>query len=275
MRRLLAADFARLRKNRVFWAVCIFMFVFGLYLVWNKYMDKNSNYMWAVLDQGFFAYTVVVGFGAAVFGSLFLGTEYSDGTIRNKLIIGHTRGSIYLANLITNIAAAFAMCLSFLVPVSLLGIPLIGGLKAPAKVILAMLLGSFLLAVAFCAIVTLIGMVCSSKAAVAVASLLLMIALFICAGTVNGILEAPEYITGYSLSDTGELEQHTEPNPKYLTESQRAVWQFIYDFLPAGQAIQYASMAAVDLWQMPLYSLLISAGATLAGTMIFGRKDIK
>ena len=35
--------------------------------------------------------------------SLIVGAEYSDGTIRNKLIIGKTKAQIYFANLIASI----------------------------------------------------------------------------------------------------------------------------------------------------------------------------
>ena len=47
----------------------------------------------------------VVGILISIFYSLFLGTEYNDGTIRNKLIVGHKRETIYLASFITGTVA--------------------------------------------------------------------------------------------------------------------------------------------------------------------------
>ncbi len=275
MNRLLASNFSRLKKNRIFWAACVCMFAFGVALVVNKYLDQVMYHSVEILDNVFFVYAIAIGLVIAVFGSRFLGTEYRDGTIRNKLIVGHTRSRIYFVNLITNIAAAFVLCLCFLVPVLVIGIPLLGTLTVRMDIILWMLLGTFLLAVAFCSIFTMFSMVCSNESAVVAASMLFLFAFFIVAVVVNAKLEAPEFVPYYSLSESGGMESHMEPNPKYLTESERVYYQFIYDFLPTGQAIQYASMSAIHLWQMPLYSLLVSIGTTAAGVTIFRHKDIK
>ena len=40
------------------------------------------------IDNGFFGCALFIGIVMAVFCSLFIGTEYSEGTIRNKIIIG-------------------------------------------------------------------------------------------------------------------------------------------------------------------------------------------
>ena len=53
------------------------------------------------LDAIFFVYAMLIGLVLSVFLPLFFGSEYSDGTIRNKLAAGHPRLSVYLANLIT------------------------------------------------------------------------------------------------------------------------------------------------------------------------------
>lgn len=57
---------------------------------------KQSGYPTA-LDDRFFAYSFFIGILSAIFCSLFTGTEYSDGTIRNKIVVGHSRISIYLS----------------------------------------------------------------------------------------------------------------------------------------------------------------------------------
>lgn len=277
MNKLMASSFSRLKKSSLFWAECVCMFVFGIILVVNKYLDQVRYHSVEILDNIFFAYAMGIGFVIALFVSRFLGKDYSDGTIRNKLIVGHTRFRIYFVNLITCIVVSVILCICFLVPTLALGIPLLGTLTVRLDTILWMLLGTFLLAVAFCSIFTMFSMICSNEAGVVAAGLLLLLALFMAAAAVYAKLEAPEFITSYVLSEDGSggLESHTEPNPKYLTESERVYYQFIYDFLPTGQAIQYTTMNAVHLWQMPLYSLIISIGTTAAGVFIFRHKDIK
>ena len=145
MSKLLASNFSRLKKNKVFWVECICMVLFGLYLVGRKYLERLKYQEESVLDNGFFAYVLVIGFAMAAFGSLFLGTEYSDGTIRNKLIVGHTRMRIYLANLIVSLAAGGLMCLCFIIPAAALGILLLGMFETKMSTLLWILLGSFLL----------------------------------------------------------------------------------------------------------------------------------
>ncbi len=275
MNKLLCSGFSRLKKNRFFWAECVFMIAYGIFLVVNKYMQQVTYHTVESLDKGFFGYTMAIGVAMALFESLFVGTEYSDGTIRNKLIVGHSRIKIYLANLSVNIAAALLLCLCFLIPVTAIGIPLLGVWQAGADIILWMLLGTLLLAAAFSAVFTMFSMICSSKTAVLTASIIFMIALFLVAVVVEVKLDAPEYVTSYFMNQEGGIETRTEPNPKYLTESEREFYQFVYDFLPTGQAMQYSLMSAMHLWQMPLYSVLISLAVTGAGTAIFRRKDIK
>lgn len=275
MNKLLASNFSRLMKNRLFWGECICMFVFGVALVENKYMEQVKYHSVEILDTGFFAYALVIGFAIAIFCSMFLGTEYSDGTIRNKVIVGHSRIQIYLVNLMTNIVVSFVLCLCFLVPVLAIGIPLLGPLTTGTHIILWMFLGTLCLAIAFCSVFTMFSMINSNKPAVVVTGMLFMIAFLMIAVGVSTKLEAPEFITSYNMGQDGGLEPHTEPNPKYLTESERVFWQFIYDVLPTGQALQYAMMTAIHLWQMPLYSILLSLGTTTAGVLIFRKKDLK
>lgn len=251
------------------------MVAFGVFLVANKYMEQVTYRTVEILDNGYFGYTMVIGAAMALFGSLFVGTEYSDGTIRNKLIVGHSRTEIYLANLIINIGAALFLCLCFLIPVTAIGIPLLGAWKTGAHIILWMLFGTLFLAAAYSAVFTMFSMIGGSKAAVLTASIICMIALFLAAVVVEAKLDAPEYITGYSMSQEGGMELRSEPNPKYLTDEERAFYQVVYDILPTGQSIQYSIMTAIHLWQMPLYSVMISVAATGAGIAIFRRKDIK
>ena len=103
MSKLLSANFTRMKKAKVFWVCLIFMIGFGLFLIISRYVQFKRFDMMdsAYIEGSLLSYTVVMGIVFAVFTSLFIGTEYNDGTIRNKLIVGHTRVNVYLANLIT------------------------------------------------------------------------------------------------------------------------------------------------------------------------------
>lgn len=49
------------------------------------------------IDSAFFSVAIYIGIILSVFCSLFIRTEYSDGTIRNKLIVGQKRSAVYFA----------------------------------------------------------------------------------------------------------------------------------------------------------------------------------
>lgn len=66
-------------------------------------------------------------FAAAVVVGLFVGTEYSDGTIRNKLSAGHARRDIYLSKLIVCAAADVVIYVVYILVVLGLGQILLGG----------------------------------------------------------------------------------------------------------------------------------------------------
>lgn len=88
MRKLLSANLFRLWKSKIFWVlegisaiVGTFIYVLAIINTRNISTDwyrGNGNYY-------FFSELVYIGIIMAVFISFYVGTEYADGTIRNKL----------------------------------------------------------------------------------------------------------------------------------------------------------------------------------------------
>lgn len=278
MRKLLSAGFARLKSSRIFWICMALMFGVAVFIILNQYYSYMENGITTRLDNLILGFAIIIPVIAAVFCTLFLGTEYSDGTIRNKLIIGHGRAAIYLSSLIISIIASLMMCLAFLVGICALGIPLLGGLRTALPQFLAMLGGSVLMVCAVCAILTAVCMLISNKTIIAIVSILGMILLLLLAIDVNAKLNEPEFYpstTYISIDGTPQQSEEPMPNPNFLTGTKRAVYEYVYDILPTGQALQYSSMSAAHLWQMPLYSFAIIIVSTWIGLFFFRRKDLK
>ncbi len=279
MNKLLRANFARLKKDKVFWIGMAFMFAAGVFSVVQKCLNDPTS----APDPILFIFPVLIGLVSAAFTSLYIGTEYSDGTIRNKLIIGHKRGDIYLSNLITCSAAGILMCLSYMTAVAALGIPLLGPFKMKFFSILVLALVSFAMVIATAALFTLLCMLNQNKASAAVVCILFAVALLVLATSINNRLDAAPYYYSYTLpSNSGEQSDTTiynkeekVPNPQYLEGTKREAYQFFLDFLPTGQAIEISGQETPHIWQMPLYSLCITLLSTVCGTIVFRKKDLK
>ena len=102
MRKLLSVNFSRLWKDKIFWLCMGAMLIYSVVYMLNGSRQAAislSEYNYSI-DKYYFHFALAIGAFCSLFSSMFLGTEYSDGTIRNKIIVGHTRTSIYLANLI-------------------------------------------------------------------------------------------------------------------------------------------------------------------------------
>lgn len=275
--KLLKAHFARLKFNKFFWVCVLGAFAVGLTVVFTFYHSLVKYGSSASADAAMMLYTGAIGFVGAVIVSLFLGTDYSDGTLRNKIITGSRRTDIYISSLIVSIAATAAICAAYLLPVFALGIPLLGGFVLDGKSIALYLVGSLALLLAFCSIFTAVSMSVHNKTIASVASIVgVMFVFFLCTYLLNRLGE-PEFIDKVVSYDpvTEEIVTETVRNASYIGGGARTFVLFLLDFLPSGQSILYMSGTATHLWQMPLYSLLIAVAATAGGILYFRKKDIR
>ena len=95
MNKLFRAGLYRLRKNKGAYACVIIPPIYSVCLMFSQYMqmkESGANYL---LDPFLFHFLLVMGVLLSVFVSLYVGTEYHDGTLRNKLISGSSRNAVY------------------------------------------------------------------------------------------------------------------------------------------------------------------------------------
>lgn len=277
MSKLLHADFARLVRDKIFWFCTFFMFILGIAMPLMHYnlMLKDGYPMY--MEDAFFIGAAFIGILLSVFCSMFLGTEYNDGTIRNKIIAGQKRPVIYLANLITCTAAGLFMCLACFIPYLCIGIPLLGFFTVEITTVLLFVLCMFFLTVAFSSIFTIFAMLNQNKASTAVACILSAFLLLFAGSYINAQLRETQMYESYAyVTEAGEIIiEEAEPNPHYVGGLKRIIYKFLNDFLPGGQSLQIANMSAQSQWLLMLYSGIIIAGTTGAGICFFRKKDLK
>lgn len=277
MIRLLNAGFTRLRKNRVFWLFLIFSICMSLFMVYSRYKDMKEYGDIVEVEQIILNYSTIIGIVIAIFISLFLGVEYSDGAIRNKISIGHKRTNIYLSNLIiTTITSLFSYVL-FILVVASIGILLFGPITISISKLLMLIGCIFVTIIAYSSIFTFLAMIISNKTITAITTIMLSFGLMIFALTHLNILYAPEYIESASLTngETGEFQMIQEKNPKYPSETKRKVYQTLLDINPAGQMFQLAGRTVPNLKVLPIYSACIIIVFTGAGLILFNKKELK
>lgn len=274
MNKLLNAGFTRLRKNKLFWLLTIFSIGLALFMIYTRYSDMKAYGDVIEVEQIMLNYSTIVGIVIAIFTSLFLGVEYSDGAIRNKISTGHKRANIYLSNLlITSITSLFSYIL-FVVIVAIIGIPLFGGITISISKLLMLLGCIFATVIAYSSIFTFIAMMISNKAITAIVSIMLAFGMMMAALTCFNIIDAKEFVQEGTFVD-GEMKFEEVPNPKYPSEEKRKVCQTLLDIIPAGQMFQLAGRAVSDLKVLPLYSLgefIVFAGT---GILLFKKKELK
>lgn len=275
MTKLLSANFSRLFKDKIFWLGTFIMFGIGIFAVCTKYSDIIRYNEHELLDDAMLVYAAVIGCFSSVFCSLFIGTEYSDGTLRNKLAVGHLRSAVYLSSWLTTIAASVIMAFAYIFSYCVLGVFLLEPPQASAGTILFYMLMSLFTIIAYTSLFHLVSMLVTRKSASAILCLFLFLGLIMLAMIINARLNAPEFISGYNLTVNGIEQAPAEPNPKYLQPEARKVYQFFYDILPGGQSVQLSGFTAVRPYLMMVSSAVISALATIAGVFAFRRKDLK
>lgn len=275
MNKLLSANFMRLKKNICFWGCIIYMAVAAIIYPIMRYVQmKHTGYI-TYLDGGFTTCAVFVPILLAIFCSLFVGREYSDGTIRNKIMIGHKRLNIYLSNLMTNAIVMFLLCTVFFVIYLCVGIPLLGFFKSNVAYVTQIVCLAYILCLAFTCIYTAVSMICSSKAISSIICIMSVFILIIIGIYINARLEEPKMYPAYSVLMDGEMEEKEEVNPNYLEGTKREIYSFLNDFLPGGQVIQCTSMEVEKPAVLMMYAGIICVITSGIGIYLFREKDLK
>lgn len=279
MNRLIAASFLRLRKHRPFWMLLCAMAIWGAY---NAVTLEAAD----CLEGRLLECTPLLGFAAAIFVSLFVGTEYSDGTIRNKLIAGHARSSVYFSNFVTCAVGNMLLAGSYLAAYLLVGLTKGGSITCSVRILIPYVIFGLLIAVAFTSLMVFLAMLNRSKAGSAIVCLLAALLLFASCGMIHQRLSEPELYEHYlAVNEMGiPTEVENAPNPLYVGGVTRKALTFVEDVLPAGQAMQlvdsfddggFIERERCDPLGGSAYAAAFSVLFTAAGMTVFRKKEIK
>lgn len=277
MSKLLSANMSRLFKSKVFLLMTLGIFLFSAYvMIWAVYGDikydgGNS------LEYRFYDLLPLAGLVLSAFCALFIGTERSDGTIRNKIVVGHTRRDIYFADTITCFVAATAFFAVWVLG-GMIGIPHFGIWSMGIKSALCTLAAAYFSMIALTAIFSILAHLIQSKAVGAVAAMFLSILLIYGGSYFYGSLGEPEMTYDYVRVSEDNIEYGNQiPNPNYVSGSKRAVYEVLSYVVPSGQQVRIADNYGEI--EQPAFMIACSVGVTVitaaAGYLLFRKKDLR
>ena len=290
MGELLSAGMYRLLRSKVFYVCLAAMFLLEIFFLQGAAGDRT--YWNEGLESSYFLYTLLLPLATAAFCGLFFGAEYSSGTLRNKFAAGHGKIKVYLSNTLLSMLAA----LCFIAAGALGGLlfQVISGEEFHLETVelvqaFACSLGVGIASASLC---TLLAMLISSRSIGVVISLLAAVCTLYFAPFVNTCLEQPETIPQIKKTETvidgmtvygGEIDESLPeiPNPDYPSPAVKAVYEFLWDSVPACQGYRLTNefrngfKEESEPYDMLAGAAVLTLISTAAGLAIFQRKDVK
>ncbi len=258
MRRMLRADFARLKKSFAFRLSLV-----GMLLTAAVFMGIQATAMdyFVPLSRVIFLPMSMYGIAMAAFVSVFVGTDFSGGFIRNKLLAAKKRGSLVLSQIVVS-------CTGCLIVYSAVTAFTAGAGRfffednVDAAAFVRFFIMGMGMSVATGCLFTALTVLCGNKTRAVVLCMGLAFGmLFLCLHT-NSVLVQTEYRNGAL-------------NPHYVGGIRRAICGILHDLNPCGQAAQ---LSAWEVWHPAralIMSLAVSAGSSAVGCLLFRRKDVR
>lgn len=279
MMKLLRAGFRRVFTNIISWLGLCASLLMGVISAINT---RTCQYLDDIYIMPFFVIIAIVI-------ALIIGTEHSDGSFRNKITAGHSKGNIYLANLIVFLVFSLISSLLYLGIFALL---MIGHISTfPTYALIASAVGFVLVTFSYTVILVSVSMMISQKAINAVVCIMLVLATVFSIYIIDDMLGQDEFIEMETLIN-GAGQSIREENPKYVGGSLRTVLQNIEMVIPYGTMIEYTEIVdpcfadynitlslpaerGEQLKIMPVYSTIVSVVVGLSGWSLFRKKELK
>lgn len=298
MTRLLNANFARLFRSKLFWICAAASVALGLIEVIPKAknligMGYPINPEQYLISPGNFMSWAIMLIITAIFVGIFVGAEHG-GVLRNKIIAGQRRGSVYMANLLTCISGVLIFQILFVATVLLTGIIMGGEFILSFETIAVYELLQFVSLIGICALFTAIAMLIPQKLAGAIAALVLVVGFYIIDICVDGALY-PLLEEDYVLDeDTGKITMIERTDYTDEERLQLNVLTFLKNTNPLGQdsiirrnygdtyfntLYRLSGHADREIPPVPTevipYSLGMIAASAAVGILVFRKKDLR
>ena len=275
MRKLLAASFSRLWKEKIFWFVFLIMSIGSVFYNWIGYNEINNPQIY--VEDMIFCMLPMSGVVFALFISMRLGTEFEEHTIRNKLVVGYNRTQVYFAEYITCMVASMILLGIMLLFSMSFGLLLSLEFQSDWNELVLLLFCCAMIASVFSAMFVGISMNVGSKATSLVVSIVFWFAILLLASfCINALAEEPMAYSNITITaEDGVQFGDLIENPAYVDGTQRTVYELVADILPTGQAIQLNNLQFERAVRWPVFSLIMLVIATVAGYIPFRKRDIR
>ena len=275
MRKLITASFSRLWKEKIFWFVFLIMSIGSVCYNWIGYNEATKVQIY--VEDMIFCMLPMSGFVFALFISMCLGTEFEEHTIRNKFIVGCSRTQVYFAEYITCMVASVILMGIMLLVSTAFGMLFSLEFQSGWHELVLLLFCCVLIASVFSAMFTAISMNVGSKAASLVVSIVFLFAILLVASfCINALEEEPmTYSNIVITAEDGVQFGDLIETSAYIDGTQRTVYELIADILPTGQTIQLNNLEFERAARWPVFSLIMLIIATVAGYILFRKRDIR
>ena len=253
------------------------MFIISIINIFNSariYQAMAADGYVKPLEYFYFDLAPYIAAFMGIFISLFIGAEHSDGTFRNKLIVGHSRVSVFLANFLVCLVGCLTITAAWIIG-GLPGLWLIGPFEMGLSGFAVYLLIAIGITSAFTAIFVWVATASTNKALTVVFVIILFAAMVMIGSGVYDRLSEPEFNSGMAFIDGEFVEMDATPNPLYISGTIRIIFEWLKDLMPMGQAV---NMALTPI-EHPVRGILLSFATcviiTSLGVISFRRKALR
>ncbi len=258
MAKLFCSDLYHMYSKKLLW-ICV-VSMMGLSVAFCVMQYTALDYKVA-LDRVIFLPMTFYGVIMAAMTSIFMGGNFSDGIIRNKIIAGHSRTAVYISLAAVLYIASVTVYLFSVITSLSIGVNLFEINVSFADIARYTALG-MLTCIAhisiFCFVSAVIG---NRSACMAVCMILSFIMLYIALQT-NAVLAAPEFKDG-------------AVNIHYVRGMKRSIYEWLYNINPTGQTAQLSMMKIEHTGRFIIVDVVSALVCGTAGTLIFRQKDLK
>ena len=241
MTKLLRACVRRYTHNTIFWIAAVITIGLGISIAHSTRMTYYDD---ALVIAQMLIHAVMI--------SWVVGKEFKEGIFRNKVIVGHSKGSIFLSELICGVGIAFVLyflCAVIFVAFNFYEVPLL-----PAALIVKIFVDYVLLNMCLAAIFVTISCLFSQQAIIAIVNIALVLVMTTASQRLYAQLSQPQYLERYETVNTEWIDEkgniryreekvegseYNVDNPTYVGGVKRDIYDTIYKLSPYGHIIEF------------------------------------